>query len=137
MQVAPFSSEWKLEQSMICGNFTNEFLSSSMSSVKLIARVPMKTLPSFGSLFLAGILLLTSVRGAAPSAEADFFEKKIRPVLADNCYECHSGASKKIKGGLRVDSRAALLQGGDEGPAIVLGKPETSRLIAAISHRDE
>ena len=69
--------------------------------------------------------------------EVEFFEKKIRPVLAEHCYECHSATSKKLKGGLRVDSRAGLLQGGDTGPAIEPGKPEASLLIAAISHRDQ
>ncbi len=46
----------------------------------------------------------------------DFFESKIRPVLVKNCYECHSVASGKSKGGLKVDSREALLRGGDSGP---------------------
>src|SRR6185503_8253565 len=96
----------------------------------------MKTHASIGSLIVTAMVSFTSSRGVASAADVDFFEKKIRPVLADNCYECHSEASTKLKGGLRVDSRAALLQGGDEGSAIVPGKPEVSRLIAAISHRD-
>lgn len=77
-----------------------------------------------------------SARGAALTSEAEFFEKKIRPALVEHCYECHSATSKKLKGGLRADGRATLLKGGDTGPAIVPGKPETSLLIAAISHRD-
>ena len=75
------------------------------------------------------------VQGAV--SDTDFFEKKIRPILAENCYECHSAASKKLKGGLRVDSLAGLLKGGETGPAIVPGKPEASLLYLAITHHDK
>ncbi|HXG10340.1 MAG TPA: DUF1553 domain-containing protein [Gemmataceae bacterium] len=69
----------------------------------------------------------------------DFFEKKIRPVLVEHCYQCHSAeaeAKKKLRGGLRVDSREGLLKGGDSGPAIVPGKPEESLLIQALRYAD-
>jgi cytochrome c553 len=72
---------------------------------------------------------------AAPSAE--FFEKKIRPVLAAHCYQCHSAdaqRAKKLKAGLLLDSRDGLLRGGDSGPAVVPGKPDDSRLIQALRH---
>jgi hypothetical protein len=65
-------------------------------------------------------------------AEA-FFESKIRPVLVESCWKCHG--EKKIRGGLRLDSRAALLEGGDSGPAIVPGDPERSLLIQAVRRR--
>src|SRR5262249_4652826 len=66
----------------------------------------------------------------APAAQAgDFFESKIRPVLAANCYDCHTD---QRMGGLRLDSRDALLKGGRSGPAIVPGDPEKSLLIAAV-----
>src|SRR5262249_14876528 len=66
----------------------------------------------------------------APAAQAgDFFEAKIRPVLAANCYDCHTD---QRMGGLRLDSRDALLKGGRSGPAIVPGDPEKSLLIAAV-----
>ncbi|MBM3835498.1 MAG: DUF1553 domain-containing protein [Verrucomicrobia bacterium] len=68
------------------------------------------------------------------SAGLEFFEKKIRPVLAEHCYECHSHQSKKLKAGLYLDSRAGVLQGGDTGVAVVLGEPDKSRLIEAIRH---
>lgn len=64
--------------------------------------------------------------------DIEFFEKKVRPVLAARCYTCHSNRSKTLKGALKVDSREALLAGGDTGPAIVPGKPGESLLIAAI-----
>ncbi|HEX4950629.1 MAG TPA: PSD1 and planctomycete cytochrome C domain-containing protein [Blastocatellia bacterium] len=72
------------------------------------------------------------------SAEGlEFFEKKIRPVLADNCYACHSATAKKPAGGLLLDSREAMLKGGASGqPSIVPGNVEASLLIKAIRHTD-
>ena len=58
----------------------------------------------------------------------DFFEAKIRPVLADACAKCHG--AKRASGGLRVDTRAALLKGGDSGPAIIPGQPHPRRCQA-------
>jgi cytochrome c553 len=63
-----------------------------------------------------------------------FFEKQIRPVLVANCYECHSAKGGKTKGGLALDSKEGMLQGGETGPAIVPGSPEDSLLIEAIRH---
>ena len=74
--------------------------------------------------------------GAAGPETAEFFEKRIRPVLAEHCFECHSADSKKLKGGLRADSRAGLLAGGDTRPAIVPGAAEKSLLIGAVRYRD-
>ena len=73
-------------------------------------------------------------RAAEPltPAQVDFFEKRIRPFLANDCYECH-GAEKQ-KGGLRLDSRNALRKGGDSGPAIVPGDAAQSLLIQSIRH---
>lgn len=69
--------------------------------------------------------------------QADFFENKIRPVLVDSCYECHSAeAGKNVAGSLMLDSKAGVLEGGDSGPTIVPGKPERSLLMKALSHRD-
>ena len=65
---------------------------------------------------------------------ADFFESKIRPVLATHCFECHG---HKDKGGLKLDSRDSILKGGESGAAIVPGKPEGSLLIRAVQHVDE
>lgn len=69
--------------------------------------------------------------GQSPTAEQlRFFETNVRPVLAEHCSKCHG--EKKQWAGLRVDSRKALLIGGDTGPAIVPGKPDESLLIRAI-----
>jgi len=68
-----------------------------------------------------------------------FFEQKIRPVLTEHCYQCHSAEAKqnkKLKGGLYLDSRAGLLTGGDTGPAIVAGKSDKSLLMTAIRWQD-
>lgn len=70
-------------------------------------------------------------------AAVDFFETKIRPVLAENCYSCHSQKADKLKGGLYLDTRDGLLNGGDNGPAIVPGDPEKSLLIKAIRYTSE
>jgi hypothetical protein len=78
-----------------------------------------------------------TVRGAEPdSAGLILFEKRIRPVLVEHCYECHS-ADKKVKGGLRLDSPEAWQKGGDSGPAIEPGKPDESLLIDALRHEGD
>ena len=64
-----------------------------------------------------------------------FFETSVRPVLSEHCLKCHGPA--KQWNGLRLDSREALLRGGDSGPAIVPGQPDQSRLIRAIRHSDD
>jgi cytochrome c553 len=74
----------------------------------------------------------TAQDAAAGAEEAKFFETRIRPLLIDSCTKCH-GAEKQ-RGGLRLDSRAALLKGGDSGPAILPGKPGESLLIKAVRY---
>ena len=64
--------------------------------------------------------------------DLQYFETKIRPVLVENCYKCHSADSEKIRGGFLLDSKPAMLSGGDSGPAIIPGDVEGSRLIQMI-----
>ena len=64
--------------------------------------------------------------------QIEFFEKEIRPVLAENCYDCHGG--HKHENGLRVDLRSALLRGSDYGKVVEPGNPAASKLIKAIQH---
>ena len=71
---------------------------------------------------------------AAEQSELEFFEKKIRPVLIEHCYQCHSEASEAIKGGLVVDHRDGLLAGGDSGPSIEPGKPDDSLLLSSLKY---
>ncbi|HND56171.1 MAG TPA: DUF1549 domain-containing protein, partial [Pirellulaceae bacterium] len=76
-----------------------------------------------------------SARGDdAAAAAVEHFERKIRPVLAERCFECHSAKIAAPKGGLRLDSRAALLKGGDLGLAVVPGKPNESLLLHAVNY---
>src|SRR5947209_17711628 len=79
-------------------------------------------------------LLAWPVALAQAATEGDaFFESKVRPILVERCYECHS-AEKKVKGGLRLDVREGWEKGGDTGPSIEPGKPEKSLLIEAVSY---
>ena len=90
---------------------------------------------------LAGLGILTVVRGAVaaePTAEGlAFFEKKIRPVLVEKCYKCHSANSEKLKGELRLDTREGIRKGGESGHAVVPKNLEESLLIEAIRYEDE
>ncbi len=92
------------------------------------------------AMFKAKWLLACSwliVSQTLPAQDFTFFEKKIRPVLVEHCYECHSAQSKKVKGGLLLDTRDGLLKGGDTGPALVPGKPEESLLVRAVRYTDK
>lgn len=76
------------------------------------------------------------VKSPSP-AEIEFFEKKIRPLLASNCFGCHSSESKQLRGQLLLDSREGVLKGGSSGqPAVVPGDPDRSLLIRAIRYLD-
>ncbi len=70
------------------------------------------------------------------SRDTAFFENKIRPLLAQHCYKCHSVQAAKVKGDLLLDTRAGLLKGGKSGAAIVAGDPENSLLIKAVRYSD-
>ncbi|MBI1371534.1 MAG: DUF1549 domain-containing protein [Phycisphaera sp.] len=94
----------------------------------------------FGSFLFAVVVIAggsVCARAAEPDAEGvAFFERYVRPILSDHCYECHSANAKKLKGGLLLDSRAGVLTGGDTGPAIVPGKVDESLLIKAVRWAD-
>ncbi len=89
-------------------------------------------------LALLTALPLTTVSDDPPTprpvsaSEAEFFESRIRPVLAEHCHRCHG--PNESKSGLRLDSREALLRGGDSGPAAVPGDPGSSPLLEAVRH---
>jgi hypothetical protein len=87
--------------------------------------------------FRAGLILVLGL-GLVARADEDAvtrFETKVRPVLAGTCFRCHG--SQKTSGGLRVDSREALLTGGDRGPALAPGDPDGSLLLQAVRHADD
>jgi hypothetical protein len=72
----------------------------------------------------------------AQSASTEFFEKEIRPVLAEKCYGCHSSKLKSPMGGLVLDTKAGTKNGGNGGPIIVAGDPKSSRLLKALSYNE-
>lgn len=91
-----------------------------------------------GWLFLAVALRPEIAAAAGPKptpGQIEFFEKKVRPILVNHCYTCHS-ADTQPHGELRVDDRNGLLTGGDSGPAIIPGHPEQSLLLQRIRHED-
>ena len=85
------------------------------------------------------LLVIPLASVAAPdTAGIAFFEQKIRPILVDNCYECHSAQAKKVKGGLYLDSQAGWQKGGDSGKAVIIpGKPDESFLLRTVLHLEE
>ena len=92
----------------------------------------MRQLTCLGTL-LAANLLAMGERSLLGDERDEFFEARIRPVLVEQCYECHN-SSKTAEGGLAIDQRAATLKGGDGGAIIVPGKPAESRLLAILRH---
>jgi hypothetical protein len=84
----------------------------------------------------AGWVCLAAGSALAQDQGVDFFERKIRPVLTEHCYSCHSTEAKKQRGGLLLDAKAGLLTGGDTGPALVPHKPGESLLLKALRYTD-
>src|SRR6266700_5257148 len=89
-----------------------------------------------GSSFILALSLAAQLCAQIPAGQLEFFEKKIRPVLAEKCYHCHSAKIARPMGGLRLDTRDGARKGGDSGPAITPGDPSRSALITAISYRN-
>ncbi len=88
------------------------------------------------ALLLAGAGPALCDLGANEQADGEYFETAVRPLLADQCFSCHSQKAGKTKGGLRADTRQTLLAGGETGPALVPGHPEASLMIKAVSYQD-
>src|SRR3989449_8637718 len=87
---------------------------------------------------LCVLCALANSRGAEISKpDLSFFDTKIRPIFIERCYQCHSHQSEKLRGGLMLDSRDAVLKGGNTGPAIVPGNPDKSLLIQAVRYTNE
>ena len=85
---------------------------------------------------IACLLAAAAPARGADDAEVQFFETKVRPILAEQCYSCHSATARKLKANLRLDSREGLIRGGDTGPSVVPGEPAKSRLIDAIHYQN-
>jgi hypothetical protein len=88
---------------------------------------------------LALVVPLPASASEPDSKQIEFFEKKIRPALVEHCYKCHSADAekeKKLRGGLRLDTKDGLLKGGDTGAAVVPGKPKDGTLLRALHYTD-
>ncbi|MBI3879424.1 MAG: DUF1549 domain-containing protein, partial [Verrucomicrobia bacterium] len=86
---------------------------------------------------VATVAVRCVVAVSAATSDAELFERKIQPIFQQHCFKCHSHSADKINGGLVLDSFAAVLAGGDTGPAIVPGKPGESLLLSAVKHTGE
>ena len=90
------------------------------------------------AIFVISPIAVLLAAAEEPSAdELNFFETKIRPVLVERCYKCHSAEAlrqNKLKGELQLDTREAVLKGGETGPGIVPGDVKASLLLQAIRH---
>src|SRR5437868_13407816 len=80
------------------------------------------------------VLILAAPLGAQ-ATDTEFFEKEIRPVLADKCYGCHSSKLKSPMGGLVLDTKGGLKRGGNGGPVLIPGDPVSSRLLQALTYK--
>jgi Protein of unknown function (DUF1553)/Protein of unknown function (DUF1549)/Planctomycete cytochrome C len=87
--------------------------------------------------WLAPLIISFGIPARAAGPDADFFERRIRPVLATRCFSCHSSTLADPKGDLSLDTKAGLARGGMFGPVIVPGKPAESRLLLAIRYTDQ
>ncbi|MFP6873517.1 MAG: PSD1 and planctomycete cytochrome C domain-containing protein [Verrucomicrobiales bacterium] len=84
----------------------------------------------------AGVGALSALAADSDPGKMVFFEKSIRPLLAEHCYKCHSESKGENKGGLTLDTQSGWMDGGDSGPALVPGKISESLLIEAVEQRD-
>ena len=90
------------------------------------------------TILAVALFLNSKALAAIDPAGIAFFEQKVRPILVEHCYSCHSAEAKKLKGNLYLDSKAGWQKGGDSGePAILPGNPEASLLIRSIQHLEE
>jgi len=97
-------------------------------------RILALVLAHFGPVLLSGAMIASICPGVVQAQDTnDWFESKVRPILVEHCYECHSGT--KSKGGLLLDSKLGWSQGGQSGPAILPGDPDQSLLIQAVEYQ--
>jgi mono/diheme cytochrome c family protein len=101
----------------------------------MIARKPPDRIVLLTGVMLLAMAVPRGLAAGATPAGIEHFERKIRPLLAAHCFECHG--DEKQKGGLRLDSPAAISAGGDTGPILTAGNPAESRLIVAVSYEDD
>ena len=100
-----------------------------------------RSVNTWSALSIRTFLMLVASTIASPGVvwadeQADYFHRKVEPILRQHCYACHSHAMGQMENGLALDWKSGWVNGGDRGPAIVPGKPEESLLILAVEHRD-
>ena len=102
-------------------------------------------LSAYSSLLVSGLFAIATASGQSEnvqsevptpvaSEEHEFFEKQVRPILAEHCWKCHSGEAGESKGSLRLDHSTFILQGGDSGAALVPGDPAGSLLFQSVNY---
>ncbi len=114
------------------GNFSTVVQSSIYLSVRVLFYWFLISLPRPLAAEEANTASHTETKALSPE-QLDFFEKQVRPVLVEHCYECHS---ERADGGLQIDSREGLLRGGDSGAALIPGNSDTSLLIEAVRYQN-
>ncbi len=97
----------------------------------------MTMLLAVAAMLLPGAALTARAADAKDLKGLEFYERKVRPILAKNCYGCHSARADKLKAGLSLDTKAGLLRGGERGPAVLPGDARKSMLLRAIRHDDK
>ena len=98
-------------------------MNEPIASIVPVDKLPAPAKSWAHSILLGAILLNPLIPGATSAAtpqQLEFFESKVRPVLVEHCYKCHSAGSEKVKGGFTLDTRDGVLRGGDTGPAMPL-----------------
>ena len=115
-----------------------------MDLCRIARKDPLKSVPPLRRRALplwfvtwASLAFTLTSSAAEPTADSDHFERKIRPLLSEHCYACHSESAKTIHAGLRLDSASGVKHGGDSGPLLVPGEPESSLLIQAVRYDSE
>lgn len=114
------------------GNFSTVVQSSIYLSVRVLFYWFLISLPRPLAAEEANTASHTEIKAPSPE-QLEFFEKQVRPVLVEHCYECHS---ERADGGLQIDSREGLLRGGDSGAALIPGNSDTSLLIEAVRYQN-
>ena len=111
--------------------FHDQFAVLSSSEIPTVNRI------AFILVFVASVSFVCAADTPGSSADVEHYERKIRPLLINHCYECHSSESEPVHGGLRVDSRPALTKGGDSGSAIDLTDSNASLILEVVRYHGD
>src|SRR4029434_1201184 len=118
-----------------CPNFP--LVCCSSCEMKICSSRPHLNRPMFAATLLSVPASYSEISETPDKTQFEFFEKNIRPVLSSKCYKCHSAESKDVKGGLLLDTRDGIRDGGDSGHAVVPGDTDESLIIKALKWQDK